>query len=80
VIVEPGDIIVGDSDGVAVVPRRGLEAVLAVLPEHHPRESIDQYSRAELRRMTAERGAEYRAAWGLLDGGSPPRDRPPASS
>jgi 4-hydroxy-4-methyl-2-oxoglutarate aldolase len=74
VIVEPGDIVVGDRDGVAVVPRRGIEAVLAVLPAHQPRDSIEQYARADLGQMTAERGAEYRAAFGLSDTGSPARD------
>lgn len=32
VVVQPGDLVLGDADGVAVVPRRDVEAVLAGMP------------------------------------------------
>ena len=38
VIVHPGDIVVGDVDGVVVVPRERAEAVLAMAQEIDARE------------------------------------------
>lgn len=43
VIVEPGDVIVGDDDGVAVVPRRHAREVADTLRPSEPVASIDDY-------------------------------------
>ncbi|WP_228282437.1 RraA family protein [Rubrobacter tropicus] len=43
VIVEPGDVIVGDDDGVAVVPRRHARDVADALRPSEPVASIDDY-------------------------------------
>ena len=45
VIVEPGDVVVADREGVAVVPRRHLDDVIAALPDedHVVRASLEEY-------------------------------------
>jgi regulator of RNase E activity RraA len=48
VIVEPGDVVVADEGGVAVVPRRHAEEISKALPEDGPpvRRTIDDYPAA----------------------------------
>lgn len=70
--VQPGDIIVGDSDGVVVVRRQEAEAALAALRriQHYEQERLAGIARGEhipawVDRLLAERGAE------IIDGISP---------
>jgi regulator of RNase E activity RraA len=43
VVVAPGDIVVGDEEGVVVVPRRWAETVLDSLPEHRAPAGLEGY-------------------------------------
>lgn len=52
VVVEPGDLVVGDSDGVCVIPKRYIDIVLAeaekkLAYEEKRRESIAAYEKAK---------------------------------
>lgn len=49
VVVEPGDVLVGDGDGVAVVPRRQLDDVVAVLSQQ--RDAVDAKDEAMVDRI-----------------------------
>ena len=57
VIVQPGDAVIADADGVAVVPRAEIASVLAALPDTPPevRGSLEEYPAADslLRRARA---------------------------
>lgn len=56
VVVEPGDVVVGDGDGVAVVPRRHLDDVVAVLGQQ--RDTVEAKDEAMVDRIvTAYRDA-----------------------
>ncbi len=49
VIVEPGDIIVADEGGIAVVPVRHAEHVAAAVEKFVVRTALDEYPLDELR-------------------------------
>lgn len=51
--VEPGDLVVGDSDGVCVIPRRHIETVLAEAEKKLAYEENRQRTIAEYRRAKA---------------------------
>lgn len=59
VVVEPGDLVVADSGGTAVVPRRDIDLVANVLPEPKVRLSIDDYPHEQLERNLIERESWY---------------------
>jgi len=54
VIVHPGDLVVGDADGVVVIARQDVEAVL---------KAAHDKVQAEARRIQAIKGGELGAAW-----------------
>lgn len=58
VVVEPGDVVVADEGGVAVVPRRHLDEVVAAVPLPVERSRIDDYPTAHL--ATAAEGRRAR--------------------
>ena len=59
VIVEPGDVVVGDAEGVAIVPRRHAEEVAAQLPRYELRQSIEEFPLADLARGFEERTRRF---------------------
>lgn len=64
VIVEPGDLVVGDAEGVAVVPRRAVQAVADALPTPERISSIDNYpSDEELEKGVGEISSAYEDAF-----------------
>ena len=58
VIVHPGDLVVADEDGIAVVPRDYVEAVADKLEATGLKPTIDDWT-AEYTRNTEEQQAEY---------------------
>ena len=67
--IKPGDVIVADDDGVVVVPRQALAAVVESAAQREARESIvrSRYANGELgldvndmRSRLAEKGLEYK--------------------
>jgi 4-hydroxy-4-methyl-2-oxoglutarate aldolase len=73
VVVNPGDIIVGDREGVVVVPREFAPQVAASLREYEPHRSVDEWDHAQLERARAERLARFEEIVEEL-GGSLERD------
>jgi 4-hydroxy-4-methyl-2-oxoglutarate aldolase len=59
VVVTPGDIIVGDREGVAVVPREFAAQVAASLREYEPHRSVDEWDHEMLERARVERLARF---------------------
>jgi regulator of RNase E activity RraA len=55
VVVNPGDIVVGDQEGVVVVPSDQAATVARSLPRHRQPLTLDQYDLAELERDAAQR-------------------------
>jgi 4-hydroxy-4-methyl-2-oxoglutarate aldolase len=55
VIVNPGDIVIGDDEGVVVVPREVAELVADSLPAYKPRATIDDYDIEALEQAAAQR-------------------------
>ena len=60
VVVEPGDLVVADEDGVAVVPRTDLDLVAGALSPAVFRGSLADYRGTGVSRATEERTARYR--------------------
>lgn len=59
VVVNPGDIIVGDREGVVVVPRDFAAQVAASLREYEPHRSVDEWDHEMLERARIERLARF---------------------
>lgn len=59
VVVEAGDVVFGDEDGVAVVPRAQLSSVAAALDSRNPRESSAGLVDEQLKREVAQRTERY---------------------
>jgi 4-hydroxy-4-methyl-2-oxoglutarate aldolase len=59
VVVNAGDIIVGDREGVVVVPRQFAPAVAASLRQYDPHTSIDEWNHDELDRARTSRLARF---------------------
>lgn len=55
VVVNPGDVIVGDREGVVVVPRAYAAQVAASLRVYEPHRSVDEWDHAQLDRARRER-------------------------
>jgi regulator of RNase E activity RraA len=55
VVVNPGDIVVGDEEGVVIVPRDVAAAVAASLPKYERRSAVDDYDLAHLEQDAARR-------------------------
>jgi 4-hydroxy-4-methyl-2-oxoglutarate aldolase len=60
VVVEPGDVVVADEGGVAVVPHRHLDDVVAAVPSPVERSRIEDYPTAHL--ATSAEGRRARLA------------------
>ena len=58
-MVNPGDIIVGDREGVVVVPREFAAQVATSLREYQPHQSVDEWDHEMLERARAERLARF---------------------
>lgn len=59
VVVEAGDVVFGDEDGVAVVPRAQLSSVAAAFDSRNPRESSAGLVDQQLEREVAQRTERY---------------------
>jgi regulator of RNase E activity RraA len=55
VVVQPGDIVVGDREGVAIVPRAYAAEVAASLREYEPHRSVEEWDADMLERARADR-------------------------
>lgn len=67
VLVRPGDAVVGDEDGVAIVPASMVDTVIQVARE---REAVEEVIKAELRRNPQSPGRYYPfndATWKLYE-------------
>jgi regulator of RNase E activity RraA len=62
VVVHPGDIVVGDEEGVVVVPRDVASIVVDSLPLYRQRRTIDDYDIADLEDDAARRREYFEAA------------------
>jgi 4-hydroxy-4-methyl-2-oxoglutarate aldolase len=59
VVVSPGDLIVGDEEGVAVVPRAHIERVAAALPVHVELQTADDPIAIEMNGGLSRTAAQY---------------------
>jgi 4-hydroxy-4-methyl-2-oxoglutarate aldolase len=59
VVVEAGDLVVGDEDGVAVVPRAHVSSVAAALAPRERRESPSQLVDEQVKREITQRTERY---------------------
>jgi regulator of RNase E activity RraA len=55
VVVSPGDLVIGDEEGVVVVPRDQAADVATSLPEHRQPMTIDDYDLGDLEQDAARR-------------------------
>lgn len=59
VVVHPGDIVVGDREGIAVIPRAFAAEVAASLREYRPHRSVDEWDGEMLERARADRRQRF---------------------
>jgi 4-hydroxy-4-methyl-2-oxoglutarate aldolase len=55
VVVNPGDVVIGDEEGIVVVPRDEAFAVAQSLPEYHQRATLSDYDIGALERAAEEK-------------------------
>lgn len=68
VIIEPGDVIVADNEGVVVVPRKHAPTVAASLRDYAPRKQLADWPHERLRTIVDDRRAYFNELF-TADGG-----------
>jgi regulator of RNase E activity RraA len=72
VVVMPGDVVVGDEDGVVVVPAAYAAVVAGGIRDYRPRLNVDEWNLDSLRETAATRREYFKQAFarrgGVLDG------------
>lgn len=68
VIVEPGDVVVADNEGIVVIPRTHATAVAASLRDYAPRKKLADWPHDQLRATTEDRRAYFNDLF-VTDGG-----------
>jgi regulator of RNase E activity RraA len=68
VVVHAGDVIVGDEEGVVVVPRDYAKVIAESLREYSPRMSIDEWDLEQLKANAVTRGQYYEALFNARGG------------
>ena len=68
VVVHAGDVIVGDKEGVVVVPRDYAKVIAESLREYSPRMSIDEWDLEQLKANAVTRGQYYEALFNARGG------------
>ena len=74
VVVNPGDVVVADEEGIAVVPAAEAASVADALRSYTPRKRLEDWPVDELRLTAAERARMFAVAFaaaGGLDDGNP---------
>jgi regulator of RNase E activity RraA len=74
VVVHPGDVVVGDEEGVCIVPRPFAEAVASSLRQYTAHRSRDEWDSTALRRALDERQARWWEAVRLGGGTDQPSE------
>jgi 4-hydroxy-4-methyl-2-oxoglutarate aldolase len=59
VVVHPGDIIVGDEEGLVVVPRDWAGRVAASLRDYEPHTSVDQWDQVNMEKTVQQRARYF---------------------